>query len=406
LVIIAIVIFANLDGTPAAPAQKEAQAEEVVSGCGDPLGCVTIAPGDPLRIASALVIAGPNETLGIDSQTGVEVAIKQRGEILSHPIELQAEDEGCSAEGGRTAATKISSDDSIVAVVGHNCSSSCIPAAPIYNDAGITMISPSCTAPALTAPDSHVPSFLRTVHNDNVQGRVMAEYTYNELDVRTAATIHDGSPYSEQLQQVFADVFAELGGEITAQEAVNVGVTDMRPVLASIATGKPEIIYYPIFIAEGAFITTQAKEIAGLENTILAGADGMISPAFVAAAGEASEGIYISGPNFTFSGPLYEQFLADYQEILGQPPISAFHAHAYDAANMVFDAVEKVAKQDTEGNTMIGRQALRDALYATANHQGITGNLNCNENGDCADPNIAINQIQDGDYVPIFGTAE
>ena len=388
------------------PTPAEEAMAEPVQGCDDPLGCVTIAPGEPLRIASALVTSGPNETLGLDSQYGVEVAIQDRGEVLGHSVELQAEDAGCSAEGGQTAATKIASDDSIIAVVGHNCSSSCTPAAPIYNDAGMTMISPSCTAPALTAPDTHVPSLLRTAHNDNVQGRVMADYAYNELGVRKAATIHDGSPYAEQLQQVFADRFTELGGEITAQEAVNVGDTDMRPVLTSIATGQPDMIYYPIFIAEGAFITTQAKEIAGLENTLLAGADGMISPDFIAAAKEAAEGMYFSGPDLGFSGDKYEQFKAEYKDISGQDLLSVFHAHAYDAANMIFDAVEKVAKTDADGNLLIGRQALRDALYATSNFDGITGNLSCNENGDCADPKIAVNQVQNGEYVPISGGNE
>jgi peptide/nickel transport system substrate-binding protein len=388
-------------------AEEEAPAEpEVVAGCEDPLGCVTVAPGDAIKIATALVTSGPNETLGLDSQYGVEVAIAERGELVGHPIELIAEDGQCSAEGGQTAATKISSDDTIIGVVGHNCSSSCTPAAPIYNDAGLTMISPSCTAPALTAPGSHVESLLRTAHNDNVQGRVMAEFVYNELGLRKAATIHDGSPYAEQLQQVFADTFVELGGEITAQEAVNVGDTDMRPVLTSIATGEPEFMYYPIFIAEGGFITTQAKEISGLENTILAGADGMTSPDFVAAAGEAGEGMYFSGPSLQFAGERYENFLASYKEISGQDALSVFHAHAYDAANMIFDAVEAVAQTDGDGNTIIGRQALRDALYATSGFDGITGNLTCDENGDCADPKIAVNQIQNGEYVPIYQSGE
>ncbi len=222
---------ATTEVTEAAPATEEAAA-----GCADELGCVTIAPGDPIKIASALVIAGPNETLGIDSQRGVEIAIAGRGDVAGHSVELVAEDGGCSAEGGQTAATKIASDENIVAVVGHNCSSSCTPAVPIYNDAGLTMISPSCTAPALTDPSTHVPSLLRTAHNDNIQGRVMAEFVYNELGLRSAATLHDGSPYAEQLQQVFADVFTELEGTITAQEAVNVNDTDMRPVLTSIAT--------------------------------------------------------------------------------------------------------------------------------------------------------------------------
>ena len=372
---------------------KDAAQEAMAEGCTDPLGCVTVAPGDPLKIASALVTSGPNESLGLDTQIGVEIAIAHRGQVAGHEVELVAEDSGCSAEGGQTVATKIASDDTILGVVGHNCSSSCTPAAPIYNDAGLTMISPSCTAPALTGEGTHVMSFLRTAHNDNIQGRVMAEFVYNELGLRTAATIHDGSPYAEQLQQVFADVFRELGGEITAQEAVNVGDTDMRPVLTSIATDSPEMLYYPIFIAEGGFITTQAKEIAGLENTVLAGADGMTSPDFIEAAGDASEGMYLSGPDLSFENEIYTRFLADYQELTGGDPTAPFHAHAYDAAMMLFDAIEAVAQQDAEGNTVIGRQALRDALYATKGLAGITGTINCNDMGDCADPQIAVNQV-------------
>jgi ABC-type transport system substrate-binding protein len=116
--------------------------------------------------------------------------------------------------------------------------------------------------------------------------------------------------------------------------------------------------------------------------------------------------MYISGPDLNFAGEQYQTFQTEYQEILGQEPVSAFHAHAYDAANMIFDALEAVAHQDAEGNTVIGRQALRDALYATSGLQGITGNISCNELGDCADPKIAINQIEGGEYNTIFGGGE
>jgi branched-chain amino acid transport system substrate-binding protein len=230
----------------------------------------------------------------------------------------------------------------------------------------------------------------------------MAEFVFNELGLRTAATIHDGSPYAEQLQQVFADTFTSLGGSITTQEAVNTGQVDMRPVLTKIAADSPEFLYYPIFIAEGAFITVQAKEVAGLENTVLAGADGMISPDFIEAAGAAAEGMYISGPDLAFTSELGQQFLADHQAKYGEDPISAFHAHAYDAAKMIFAAVEQVAVQDDDGTLHIGRQALRDALYGTSNFAGITGSLTCDANGDCADPQISVNQIQGGEYVPVW----
>ncbi len=319
---------------------------------------------------------------------------------------MQAEDGGCSPEGGQTAATKISSNEDVVAVVGHNCSSSCTPAAPIYDGAGLTMISPSCTAPSLTDPALHSASFLRTAHNDSIQGKIAAEFAYNVLGARSAATIHDGSPYAEQLQAVFADNFKQLGGTITAQEAVNVGDTDMRPLLTSIATGSPDLLYYPIFISEGGFITAQSAEVSGLENTILMGADGMQSPDFVDAAGSAGEGMYFTGPDLSFGNDLYQTFLAEYKKDYGTDPTAPFHAHAYDATNMILDAVEKVAVEDSDGTLYIPRQALRDALYATSGLDGITGTISCDENGDCADPQISVVQIQDGKFVRIWPEPE
>jgi len=393
----------------ATEAPKEEPTKEISEdmSCDDPLGCVTIGPNDPVRIGYALVVSGPNESLGVDSRRGVEIAIDDRGgELMGHPIDLIGEDSQCSAEGGQTAATKLASDSTLLGVIGTNCSSAGEPAAAILSDAGMVLISPSNTAPSLTDPATHQPGYLRTAHNDKVQGKAMATFAYQELGKRSAATIHDGSPYAEQLQQVFADVFSELGGDIVAQEAVNVGDTDMRPVLTSIATNKPEYLYYPIFIAEGAFITRQAKEVNGLEETTLAGSDGMISPDFLEAAGDAAEGMYISGPNLNFENELGKHFLEVHQEKYGEPPISAFHAHAYDAANMLLNAIAKVAVKDKDGNLYIGRQALRDALFATKDMAGITGTITCDENGDCADPQIVINQIQNVDgkleYVPVW----
>jgi branched-chain amino acid transport system substrate-binding protein len=372
--------------------------------CTDEIGCVTIAPGDPVRIGYALVIAGPNESLGVDSRRGIEIAIEDvEAEVLGHPIELVGEDAMCSAEGGQTALTKLVADTSLIGVIGTNCSSAGEPASRIASDAGIVLISPSNTAPSLTNPGmAWNPGYLRTCHNDKVQGAAMAKYVYDELGARTAATIHDGSPYADQLQQVFAQTFQDMGGTITHQGAVNVGDTDMGPILTTIAADSPDFIYYPIFIPEGAQITRQAGDVAGLENTTLAGADGMYSPDFVEAAGEAAEGMYISGPNLAFANPIYDHFLEVHQEKYGEAPLSVFHAHAYDGAMMLLAAIEEVAVQDEDGTLHIGRQALRDALYATSDFEGVTGMLNCNEFGDCADPEIAVNQIQGGEYVPLW----
>jgi branched-chain amino acid transport system substrate-binding protein len=367
----------------------EPGAEPGAPTCDDPLGCVEIAPDEPVHVAGIFVLSGANESLGVDSRNGVEIAIDDFGQIHGHDILFTSEDGGCTPEGGQAAASRVTADTTVVGIIGTSCSSEAEAAIPIVTNAGMVMISSSNTAPRLTdqARGDDYASYLRTAHNDQFQGRVAAEFAYNELGLTTAATIHDGSPYAEQLQAVFAEVFQELGGTITAQEAVNVGDTDMRPVLTSIAAGAPEILYYPVFTAEGGFITAQAKEVSGLESTVLMGSDGMFSPDFVTAAGPASAGMYLTGPYV--SGAAYDEFLEKHTAKFGGVPPSGFHAHAYDAANMLFQAIVTVAVPGDDGSLMIGRQALRDEMYATSGYQGLTGALTCSAidsttPGDCA----------------------
>jgi branched-chain amino acid transport system substrate-binding protein len=359
----------------------------------DKIGVVKIKPGDPIHIAYWFVVAGPDASLGTDTKRGIEIAMDDKGgKILGFPIKLTGQDTGCNAEGGQAAATKLASDPTIVAAIGSNCSSEARPGVPILWKAGISTVSPSNTAPYLTDPKRgpEYDGYLRTCHNDKVQGAVAAEFAINQLKAKTAATIHDGSVYAEQLQAVFAETFKKLGGTITSQEAVSPTDTDMRPVLTKIATSKPDFIYFPIFIAAGGHIARQVKEVSDLEKVNLMGADGMFSPDFYKAAGETAVGMFHSSPDFSAFAAGYKSFLESHQKKYGEKPLAPFHAHAYDAAIMVFDGIEKVAKKGPDGTLYIGRQALRDALYATKDLKGLTGNVTCDQFGDCADPRIAV----------------
>lgn len=234
--------------------------------CTDAIGCVIIGPDEPVHIAYAMVVAGPNETLGIDSRNGVEIAIADTdGEIMGHPVQFDGEDTGCNAEGGQAAGTKLAADSSIVGIIGTSCSSEARVAMPLFSEAGFVVISASNTAPDLTEAGNpnNYPGYLRTAHNDKVQGAVAAEFAFNTLGVRTAATIHDGSLYAEKLQEVFAEKFVELGGTVTSQEAVDPAQTDMSSVLASIAAGSPEIIYFPIFMPAGTLSSARHAQPPG-----------------------------------------------------------------------------------------------------------------------------------------------
>ncbi|HET8777773.1 MAG TPA: ABC transporter substrate-binding protein, partial [Candidatus Limnocylindria bacterium] len=171
----------------------------------DEFGCVEIAEGDPLVIGTIFVTSGANETLGSDSLIGVEVAQSMKPEIAGHEVELNNQDGLCNAEGGTAAANALVNVEGLAAIIGTSCSGAGVPAAEITSGKGIVLISPSNTAPSLTAPDTHQPFYARTAHNDKIQGAAMAQFACEVLEAGTAATIHDGSPYAQQLQAVFAE---------------------------------------------------------------------------------------------------------------------------------------------------------------------------------------------------------
>lgn len=366
-----------------------------------PLGAVTVGPNDPVNIGFWGVLSGDNTTLGQDSQYGVEIAIKDAGgKVLGHDIHLTSEDALCTPEGGATAAQKLAADNTIVGLIGPNCSDEVVGGIKTISDAGMTTISMSATRPALTdanrGPD--YAGFLRTAHSDAFQGKTVAEFLYNQLHLTTLATIHDGSAYAQALQQVAADNFTSLGGTVCDQEAVSPTDTDMKPVLTKISTScngsAPQAVYYPIFIAAGGFISSQMSQVAGMDNVVKIGSDGLFSPDFLTAAGQGAVGMYLSSPDFTqFDQTKYKAFLDEYKAMSGGNPLSIFHAHAYDATGMLLAAIQKVAVEQSDGSLFIDRQALRDALYATTDYKGITGTLSCTPTGDCGAHIIAVYQI-------------
>jgi len=386
--------------TQAAPSSPVPPSTAAVPArCADDLGCVTIGPKEPILIAYMLVLSGPDAALGIDAQRGVEMAAGDKKEILGHPIDLVGQDTLCNAEGGQTAATRLAADPRLVAAVGTSCSSEARAAIPIICRAGIPMVSPSNTAPDLTAPDRppEYYCYLRTAPNDRVQGRAAARFAWEELKVTRVATIHDGSLYSRALQQVFVEEFVKLGGIVTMQEAVDESQTSVKPVLTGIADTKPQLLYYPLFLAAGTAVTRQARQTPGLEQVHLMGADGLFSPDFLKAAGEPAIHMFFSSPDLSSYGDRYQEFVKRYWDRYGEPPIGPFHASAYDAAMMVFAAVEKVAVQEPDGTLHLPRRGLIQALFATRGFPGLTGELNCNELGDCADPVIAVYEASSAD---------
>jgi len=379
----------------------------------DEFGCVEIAAGDPIQLASLLSITGDTAFLGTDSNNGIALAIDYLddtfdatpGQLLGHDVTLQQEDDGCSAEGGQAGGTAVVADPDIVAVFGTSCSSSALGVADtITSDVGYLMVSPSNTNPGLTSEEAHEPFYARTAHNDKIQGAIVADFVFTELGIDTAATINDESPYADGLAAAFRDNFEALGGTITGIEQVSSSDTDLGPVFTNIASGDPGVVYGPNFNPVCALSYTQGADILA-KGTIQVGSDGCLESSFVETVGAPISGAdyFASSPDVTAyqGGAFYkDEYLPAYTDQFGEPT-SVFNAHAYDAANVLFDAISAVAVDDGSGNLTISRTALKDAVLETSGYEGLTGIITCTPLGDCAtDVTIGIFEY---DHWPVEG---
>lgn len=133
-----------------APPPPPASAPEGAPVPADPWGQVVVPPGDAIHIGLVAAFSGPWGWLGQAEENVVQMAVEDQGPIKGFPVSFMIADGGCSNEMGAAAAQAMISDPFILGVIGHTCSMSCGEGAPVYEDAHLVMISPSCTGPELS----------------------------------------------------------------------------------------------------------------------------------------------------------------------------------------------------------------------------------------------------------------
>jgi branched-chain amino acid transport system substrate-binding protein len=358
---------------------------------------VVVPAGETIKVAveTSLTITIPE--MGLDIEYGAEVVLAQLNEaggIKGFEVEFIVEDDSCSSDEAALVANRIVSNPEIVAVIGPICSGSTVVASELFEEANIVMVTPSATADEVTARGLAVVN--RTAPLDSIQGVVDANYLYKILGVTKLAVLHDNETYGLGLATTVKNTFEELGGEVVAFEGITAGDQDYRPVLSPFVASGPQAIFFGGYKEEAILLVPQKNDL-GLEDVLFMGPDGIYAQPFIDGAGEAAEGVYAS-----FVAPVpNEEFDQAYLEMHGMLPDEngPFHAQAADAASMVFQAIDAVSVLDDDGNLVIDRLALIEAVRNTADFEGLTGVLTCDETGDCGATAIGMNIVEDGAWV-------
>jgi len=375
---------------PAAGAAPEAcQADE--------FGCAVFKQGQVIKVGYSGPMTGDYSQFGVDMSNAMKLAVTDLGDVQGWRVEMAIDDDGGGAEGGAAVANKLASDSAFVAMAGHAFSGATAAAIPIYEKAGIPMMSPSATNPDLTKTGSAV--FNRNAFTDTEQGIGAAKYLYEKLGIRKLALMHDGGDYGQGLAAVVRDQFQSLGGEITAFEGVTPGESDYSAPLAGVAATQPEALYFGGYNAEAAVLVNQMSQ-AGLSGAVFFGGDGIYGKDFLSKVGSNGEGVYSATlvPPGTDSILAFNQiYLSTYGTEAGV--LSAYTWNSYDAVGALISAIKSVAI--VEGDTLyIPRGALVAAVRNMNNYQGIAGVITCQSNGECNASGPVFYIVKNGDWVP------
>ena len=344
------------------------------------------SPGDiPVGVYGALT--GDQAAFGTSTLHGVRIAaeeINAAGGVLGRKIRLIAEDDQGRAEEAASAVTKLITSDDVVAIIGENSSNQSLAAAPIAQANGVPMISPSSTNPAVTEKGDYI---FRVCFTDPYQGKALAAFVRNDLNVGTAAILQDQkNDYSVGLSQVFRKEFEAAGGRIVGQQSYSGGDTEFRPQLTAIKRTNPEVLFIPGFYTDVGQIAIQARDLGF--NAPLVGGDGWDSPVVIQIGGKAVDGSYFSDHYFVGdTRPVVQKFVNQYRTRHGKNP-EATAALGYDALHIWANAARRANSVD--------RKAVRDQIAATKDYQGVSGTITMGPDRNPIKP-VAMIKIENGE---------
>lgn len=362
------------------------------NGAGETTGSEETTGGD----GSGVVIGGNFELSGGASAYGtpmsnaVELAVEQKNEdggILDEDVTYKAYDNTSVAQEAASVATRLATEDKVTAIIGPATTGDANAQTPVLDRAGVPAVLPAATGDMVTMKDDETvwEYIFRVCFQDSFQGEVLANFAQNDLGATKAIILQDNSTdYAVGLTEAFEGVFE---GDIVSVENFSDGDTDFNAILTNIRDKDFDVIFIPGYYEEAGLLIKQAREM-GITQPIL-GPDGFANSTLVELAGADNvDDIYYAG-HFTPNSedPKVQDFLKAYEEKFGVEADS-FAALAYDAANLVLQAVETAGSTDPK--------AVTEAIASTTAFEGVTGTFSLDENHNPVKSTFVI-ELQDGE---------
>ena len=335
----------------------------------------------PIKIGASLPLTGEAAAYGEAVHGGVELAVKEyndRGGINGREIQLIIEDDQCN-QTGSTVFNKLVNVDKVHAIIGPLCSAAAGPGIPIAQNASVPTILVGSSAPALTSVGDYI---FRVYPSDALQGKVAAEFIYNELGKETVGVVYVKNDWGQGIRDVFIKRFEELGGTIVIEESVLQESIDLRTELSKVKAENPEALYFPVYVQNAVAGLKQVKEL-NISVPVVAG--DVLADESIFSLPEAEGVMYIQGKS---ENP--EDFQAKVKELTGDEP-NSITPYFYDAANVLLSVIEDVGTNPED---------IKRGLQEFSTDTSIAvPRISFDEVGDLEGAEVAIKLVRDGQSV-------
>lgn len=371
--------------------------------------------GESFKIVSDLPLQGANRAQTTTMVNAIEMAIEERdGQVAGLDIEYESLDDATAQAGqwdpAKCAenAQQAAQDEAVIGWIGPFNSGCAATQIPTLNEAGLAMVSPANTYIGLTKPggepdepDKYYPTgernYARVIVADDKQGQAGAALMQEE-GVESVYILDDRETYGKGLADQFQQAAEEQGIEVAGRDGIDGSAANYRSLMNRIASEEPDAIYFGGIIENNAAQLIKDKVGAGMPNdeVLFIGPDGIFVDELLTQAGDAADGIYV-----TFGGLPESELSAEGQEFVDNyesqydDSIQPYTAYAYEAANVMLDAIERAA-EDAGG--VPERQAVIEEVLATEDYEGVLGTWSFDDEGDTSLTELSVQTVDGGEF--------
>ena len=350
-----------------------ASTKTTASGSGGGVKC------ENLSLGFFGALTGDAANLGINIKHGAQLAVNEWND--KNPdcqIGFEDFDSQGSPDQAPALAQQAVGDKKLVGLIGPAFSGESRAANPIFNEAGLPIITPSATGVDLSSQGWKI--FHRGLANDGAQGPAEAKYIAKELGAKNVAVIDDASEYGKGLADIVRTTLKTEGATVAASDSVDPKAQDFSSTVNKVKAAKPDAVFYGGYYAEAGRLAKQLRD-AGVTATFVSG-DGTLDKGFVEAAGQAAaEGAIITCP----CAPSPADYKSAYKAAWKEDP-GTYSPEAFDAANMFLAAIKA-------GNT---DRASINTWISSNPYDGITKTMKFDDKGEVAAGDIYVYKVAGG----------